>query len=286
MKQFIKKLFIKWGIWSPLRRLYKRLFANKGTLPGKYAQVHEWRLPADGIDLRFDLRDDYSKRWFLPRYDAGRIHEPVVTNLFMELIDKKDTVLDIGAHLGYFTCLAEILEKNGQVHAFEVDPKCMGLIEKNVEKNSLSNVFTNNMAVSDHVGSEKLVLKSNPNPSLRLLDVEGAVEVPAITIDAYLAERGITPHFVKVDVEGAEFKVLKGMEKTLRKNRFVMLIEIHIAELNTFFGVDYKEIISFLIDCGFQLKKINEHRSLESRFEPIGTHSELHGNTMLFCEKS
>lgn len=53
-----------------------------------------------GHAVRFALADDYSRRWFLPRYATGRIHEPVATGFILERLRPGARFLDVGANLG------------------------------------------------------------------------------------------------------------------------------------------------------------------------------------------
>src|SRR3989344_6832323 len=77
-------------------------------------------------------------------------YEPFETNLFQQLIKTGDCVLDIGAHIGYYTLLASgLVGKKGKVFSFEPDPNNLVLLRKNVMVNELSNVVIVNKAVSN-----------------------------------------------------------------------------------------------------------------------------------------
>jgi FkbM family methyltransferase len=161
-------------------------------------------------------------------------------------------VFDIGSHLGYFTCLAGILAPLGEVHTFEVDPKCIPLIKKNLRVNKLNNFVINNCAVSDQDNFEKIALMSSPNPCLKInSDALNFQEIAAIKIDDYARTKNIFPNFIKIDVEGAEWKVLKGMEEVLGRDDIKLLIEVHVEALAADFNNDYKKILAWLQDKGF-----------------------------------
>lgn len=80
--------------------------------------------------------------------------EPLATHMFTEHIQPGNTVIDIGANIGYYTILAaQIVGETGKVYAFEPEPKNLTLLKKNVEHNNLTNVVLANKAVSNANGS-------------------------------------------------------------------------------------------------------------------------------------
>lgn len=285
MKNILKKILKKIGLWSLLKKAQPKGGNSANNISEVYKNRNQWSLQHQGVEVHFDITDSYSKKWFLPRYDHGKIHEPVATDIFIDRIKSSDVVFDIGGHLGYFSCLAAVLAPQGQVHVFEVDPKCLKLIEKNVAHNHLQNVKINNLAVSDHQGVETIPVAKNPNPSLVIGTSENTMDIPATTIDAYISQHRIAPKFLKIDVEGAEWKVLRGMEKLLEQP-VELLVEIHVSNLAKYFETDYKEIIQYLLDFGYNIERVDAHRNTDSNLTQVDLDTELSGNTMLFCTKT
>jgi FkbM family methyltransferase len=285
MKNLVKKVLKAIG----LLEMVKDIFSPKSekVFQKKYGSINQWILNRRGINVIYSTSDSYSKKWFFPRYDNDKIHEPVATDLFIDNIESNSVVFDIGGHLGYFSCLSSKLAPDGNVHVFEIDPKCYNLIEKNLKLNNISNVKINNYAVSDHNGFEKIPLLENPNAGLKMnSNAKDYVDVKAIQIDDYVSENNVVPNFIKIDVEGAELKVLNGMKKVLKQNNLKLLVEIHVDNLRKFFDSDYKDILRMIENEGFVMKNIESHRNSESGFTLITKDSDLTGNTMIFCEKS
>lgn len=280
MKNQLKKIFHAFG-------LMKYAIGIKAwNFDRLYGKVDSFSFSRMGIDIEYDTSDNYSKRWFYPRYDNGKIHEPIASGIFIENIQEGDCVLDIGGHIGYFTCLSSKLASKGTVHTFEVDSNCIPLINKNIARNGFQNVIVNNYAVSDHLGTEKIPISNKPNAELKIQTVkEEFKEVKSVTVDEYVRSKDLTPDFIKIDVEGAEWKVLNGMENVLNLDRIKLLIEIHVDFLADHFNIDYKQILELLENKGFQMEEIESHRSLESGFRKITRDSTLAGNTMVFCVK-
>src|SRR5690242_2291625 len=115
-----KKFSIGRSLHGLASKTRKRFYASN---------IANYHLKLKDISLTYTTEDEYSKSWFFPRYEGGRYHEPATTNLFINKIKPNDCVLDIGAHLGFFTCLAAKLARNGVVHAFEVDENCMPIVK-------------------------------------------------------------------------------------------------------------------------------------------------------------
>ncbi len=278
MKKQLKNFLANTGLLGPVKSIYR------GYVNMRYPNTDTWKL--EQLELTYSTEDGYSKSWFYPRYANGQIHEPVATGLFEKYIKPGMVVLDIGGHLGYFSCVAGRLSATGDVHVFEVDPKCIGLIQRNIELNELANVQVHNYAVSDKDETIKIPMMLAPSPGLVINsnDEQNFVEVAAVKLDDYLAKHNIKPDFIKIDVEGAEWNVLSGMKKTLELQDLVMLVEIHVDKLKEFFDVPYKDCIQLLLDNGFTLENI-DHRLTESSFEQVDMNYPLSGNTMLLCKK-
>ena len=261
---------------NPLKKLYFYL---------KYANKNEHTQEIGNITLRFSTQDRYSKSWFYPRYDKGNIHEPAVAKLLLQELKPTDCFFDVGANLGYFTCLAARICKT-TVHTFEMDSYCIPLINRNVKLNQLENVVVNNNAISDKTGNEYIPRLSQPNAGLQLLtNTEGIMhtEVPAITLDKYIADYSLAPTFLKIDVEGAEMKVLKGMTQLLQKTP-KLLIEIHPKNLLDF-NSTYQEVIAFLLQNGYSIEEITDHRSVTGGRKKVNLTTIISQNTMLFAKK-
>jgi FkbM family methyltransferase len=280
MKKAIKSFLRSAQVLKPAKKIYKKL---RNT---KYKNADIWHRRIEKLDITFDTSDPYSKVWFYPRYDNGRIHEPVATKLFIEYIQENSQVLDIGSHLGYFTCIAGKLAANGTVNAFEVDPKCLLLIKKNVEKNNLKNITVNHLAVSDKNETIRIPVEEKPNPGLVINSgtQKSYIEVKSISIDDFIEQKNIQPDFIKIDVEGAEWNVLKGMKNLLKQDNLVLLIEIHAQKLKKFFNADYKDCIDMLLQNGFTLEN-TDHRLSEGAFKHVDRETVLKTDTMLLCKK-
>ena len=288
MKKTIKILLEHLGLLSFAKKIANKIGVTtiESSLD-RYKNINYWYLKYRGLNLVYDTSEWYSKKWFFPRYDEGRIHEPTTTDIFIDKISSNSIVLDIGGHLGYFSCIAGKLAKNGFVHVFEVDPKCLNLITNNLLANKLSNVQVHNYAVSDSKETIKIPKFEIPNAGLKINSTSSNdyIEIKSLVIDDFLSQNNIDPDFIKIDIEGAEWKALNGMKKTLEHKNVTILVEIHVDDLCNYFDTNYKEIIKLLLNYGYTLKEI-EHREADGNFKIIDKNTKLKGNTMILCSKS
>lgn len=155
---------------------------------------------------------------------------------FMERFLKPGmTVLDIGAHHGYFTLLsARQVGSSGSVISFEPSPREFKRLLTHVRINSCGNVRAEPIALGDKQERSKLFVVQGRDTgcnSLRPPDVSEPttpLEVSTHTLDGYMAETGTKRvDFIKMDVEGAELAVLRGAEDLLARHpRPVILCEV------------------------------------------------------------
>jgi|ERR1043166_1210092 FkbM family methyltransferase len=167
--------------------------------------------------------DDLSAQVFLNFFEVTE------TRLVSRMIRRGDVVLDIGANIGFYTLLfARLVGDSGRVYAFEPDPTNFALLEKNVRANGYKNVELVRKALADENGKTRLYLAKNNRGMHRLYQPRRggkSVEVDVVRLDDYFAADHTRINFVKMDVEGAESAVLRGMSALLRKNRATMLLE-------------------------------------------------------------
>ena len=169
------------------------------------------------------------------------------------------TVLDVGAHHGFYSVLAsKRVGSTGQVVAFEPSPRERKKLRWHLRLNRCKNVQLERFALGNQAGEAEMFLvegKETGCNSLRPPQVSEptrVVSVPLTTLDTYLCQQGIQRvDFLKLDVEGAELSVLKGaMELLLRHPRPVILAEVQDIRTKPW-GYPAKEIVRCLCDIGF-----------------------------------
>ncbi|MDQ2684637.1 MAG: FkbM family methyltransferase [Thermoproteota archaeon] len=225
---------------------------------------------------------------YIPKYDY-KFHCPLNLVDYMSLISREETiltrfdpragdvVLDIGANLGRYTVIAakKVLNQ-GKVISIEANPTIFNLLVKNIKLNELTNAVPLNYAVFSEKTKIKFFvnteLRNNQygtvNPNIGNFENKGLeqyVYVDTDTVDSILSENHINFHevkWMKVDVEGAEFDVIKGSKELLSNAKNLQLIvEMHNLSTGKTY---YDEIKNFLGLYGYIIEFEERRPSGES----------------------
>jgi FkbM family methyltransferase len=159
--------------------------------------------------------------------------EPLCTDYLMHsgVLKEGDIVLDIGANIGYYVLIeSQLVGEKGKVYAVEPVRSNFELLEKNVQLNNLKNVSTFQFAFGEKDAKSEIYVSDKSNWCAMNKDAAGgkilfAQEVSMQTVDTFLEDKA-PPDFIRMDVEGYEYQVIKGMAKTLKSNTKI-LIELH-----------------------------------------------------------
>ena len=172
-----------------------------------------------------------------------------------------DTVVDVGAHAGHYTLISsKRVGANGKIVAIEADPSNFEILNRNIKLNKLTNIIPLNYAAYSKQTKLKLYLPVeesgfsiyNTIMVNRAKPEEKFIEVNANTLDYLLQQNGIRDaNWIKIDVEGAEFEVLKGAHNILSNSKDIaILIEVHNLSKDTNL---YRPIIEFLNLYNFKM---------------------------------
>ena len=156
---------------------------------------------------------------------ASGQYEAMEIGLFKETLRPGHVVVDVGAHVGYYTLTASReVGTAGRVLAFEPDPRTRPFLEANVDRNGFENVTVVAAAASDVAEEHNMYLSANANrsslhASAALDGLDQIVSVQSVTVDSILGSQSVD--VVKVDAEGSEPKVFRGMVASLRAETVV-----------------------------------------------------------------
>lgn len=190
------------------------------------------------------------------------IWEPEITNLFSELAKKSRIIVDVGAYCGYYTLLgASLVKKGGTVFAIEPEPSNYKVLAENVKMNRYQNVVLVNKAAYSRIGTAKLYLSFRNSGSHSLLDHpyldKCSIDVKTTTVDNLLKSVGYRCDLIKIDAEGAELEVIKGMRKTLNANKNIKIImELFKPNPSLLAHLQRKGFRFFLIKNGYRMYPI------------------------------
>jgi len=189
------------------------------------------------------------------------VWEPEEGQVLRGLAREGMTVLDVGAHCGYFTLLlSKLVGPEGKVLAVEADPDNHALLEANLEANGAANVATVQGAAWSTAG-ETLPFTLCPentgdHRSYSWDSDREVVEVRSVAIDD-LASGLESVDLVKLDTQGTEHRALEGMRKTIERDHPSLVVEfwpIGIREL----GDDPANVIELYRSLGFELEVVGQ----------------------------
>ncbi len=156
-------------------------------------------------------------------------YEKETTALAKKLIEPGMVILDIGAHIGYYTKLfSKLTGKNGIVYAFEPEESNFQLLQENTK--NLKNVRIVNKAVSDRTGFIDFYTSSNNTGYHSILSSEICKEkitVPVLTLDNFIKNEGINKKIdlIKIDIEGGEPYAFRGAQNLLSQPHLKIIME-------------------------------------------------------------
>lgn len=159
--------------------------------------------------------------------------EPEQAEAMLREINEGDVFFDIGANVGYYSILAsKIVGERGSVVACEPVIRNLAFLQQHVVLNKADNVRVLAFACSDENGTARFSL--GPNSAMGQLVAERSyadVLVPTITLDRMAQELDLSPDVLKIDVEGAEMKVLTGGAEVLSRAKPTIFLSTHSNEL-------------------------------------------------------
>ena len=184
------------------------------------------------------------------------------TKIWMELIEPGMIVADVGANLGVYSLLAaRAVGDTGQVHSFEPDRDNFALLQRNIQANGYTNVVTHQAAVADQTGTLTLYVRPAHHGDHRIYEPAGSqrvpVSVPATTIDAAFADAPRVD-VIKLDVQGAEARVLAGMTETIKANPSMAVISEFYPKALRQADADPVGFLRALREAGFRIQQIDD----------------------------
>ncbi|MBS1607961.1 MAG: FkbM family methyltransferase [Bacteroidetes bacterium] len=204
-----------------------------------------------------------------PHFIIHGVYESELTKYFLNNVKEDSVFVDVGANFGYYSCLmAKRINgsKGGRVFSFEANINAFVLLQKNMMANWVDQgaVSLNHIAISDK--EEEVSFKSykyrfggsqfyTTAEDEQLINTMEVLKVKTKTLDSYLANHRVD--FIKIDVEGAEFKVLRGAEGIIRNNPSVkILLEWDNGQFSGQ-GVNISDLVNFLRTRNLKPSKLN-----------------------------
>lgn len=246
VKSVVKPVVNKLGVTDEARELYITLLRLR---EGKRTSVE-----TTGTAAEFHLETNMEYR-MVCRTQA----EDMVIERLLDELDPSDVFYDVGANVGRYTCLAA--NQGTTVCAFEPHPENANRLRENLELNPGSaDVFEIALSDEDASGHLSLARDNELGEGGHKIGAGGDSSVP---IEYRRGDTAIheyelhEPTVVKIDVEGAECRVIEGFEETIRQSRPVLYIEVHPHHMADF-GDSTKHLNRLLEQYGYVQEVIYE----------------------------
>ncbi|RFA26393.1 hypothetical protein CAI21_17040 [Alkalilimnicola ehrlichii] len=207
-------------------RFYAKRFAAR--LPSRWQQRLQVYRCGRQIDRNIFVTDEPEFAWL----DA--------------LLRPGDWVLDIGSNIGMYTLrCASLVGPTGRVFALEPVPATFSLLSANVQRAACTNVTLLNVAASDRPALHGMAVPDSASglKNYYTAHLEGDIpefQVTCLPVDSLaLAQR---VRLVKLDVEGHDYSVLRGMRRLLERDRPLLIVEVSSSQTRHFLSeLGYRE---------------------------------------------
>ncbi len=174
--------------------------------------------------LNFILHDDADKSVF---YEVFEARDYQVLERIIKVA--KSPILDLGAHKGFFSLYAAVLNPDVKIFAFEPESANFAVLKEHLKINKIDNVVAKNLAVASEEGQRELFLSDDShNHSLLNIDNAKTSFVQATTLEKIFEKNNIAKcSLVKIDVEGAEFEILENLSAEVFQKVDNFYVEYH-----------------------------------------------------------
>jgi FkbM family methyltransferase len=226
-----------------------------------------------------------SKMYLDTSIDDGLCRYLVISDVregyILETMEKEleiaNVVVDIGANVGYYALLeAKIIGNKGKIYAIEPVPETNELLKENVKLNNYENVEIYQQAIGDKTGVATMYVSEWLNRSqmkelgLKNEKVSHEVNVPISTLDDFMEDKPY-PDIIRMDTEGYEYNILKGMQRILEtKKALSIFMEFHFRWLGKGKSI---ELLRILKNANFEIADATYETD-----EKCITNSDLLGN--------
>ena len=182
-------------------------------------------------------------------------------------------ILDVGANIGYTAVLfANVVSPGFQVHAFEPEARNFKMLKRAISRRGLKTVIPVHAAVGDEKGTAELWLNSKHHADHRMVTqsfrAQGGEtqQVSVIRIDDYCASQlpGQPVRFIKIDVQGFEESVCRGMSNTLAQNPQAIIGLEYYPEGIEDLGFKPLNISRFFQERGYRVHSLTRRQGLKA----------------------
>ncbi len=220
--------------------------------------------------------------YYFGTYEKGTL------NFIKQNLKEGDVFFDIGANIGLMSIFASYcVGKTGKIYAFEANPETVKLLQYNIDLNTIKNINVIDKAVGNDFGKIKIYNNWAVNRGGATLikpnQKTDSFEIDLIKIDSIPEYLSMQINMIKIDVEGFEMDVLKGLDKILQKPNAPKLIVECSADRNNNYDSVY-EIYNFIKKINnYKIYKLSKGKERFGELVEINSKEELPKHDNIFC---
>lgn len=221
--------------------------------------------------------------YFTGTYEAGTL------GVIRSCLKKGDAFIDVGANIGLMSIFAARIVEKGTVYSFEPLLETFAVLQKNIEINNIHNVKAYNIALSDTRG--KSIIYTNPYAGkgstsfIKPSEQDDVKEYKVMTerLDDFLETNPLSNlKMLKIDVEGWELHVLKGVKRLLKSSNAPIICVEYSKMVRT--ESDPLEIYRFITNINdYRIYKLKKGKGIPSKLIRVKSTSDLPNHDNLFC---
>jgi len=201
----------------------------------------------------YHLRCSYRPREWEPHNDR---------HVFVSHLREGMVVMDVGANWGLYSLLiSRAVGPSGKVYAFEPVPEIFARLKEHIALNNATNVIPVPIALLDEKGIAKMSVEGGRSSLFRHVSDE-FVDVQVERLDDFVEQERIERvDAIKIDVEGAELKVIRGADKTIRRDKPILMVEVQAATLQAA-GTTPEELFETIVGYGYNAFVIRHGKAI------------------------
>lgn len=205
-----------------------------------------------------------------PKFNSHRnlimkdVYEEKITQKIQEEVNKKDIFIDIGAHIGYYSILASTLGFK-KVLAFEPVPENFHYLRKNINLNNKKKIIPKKIGLGSKNKLKRFYHNLESTAKSSILDINKKDTKNLIKIQIKRGDNIIEakPNFIKIDVEGYELEVIKGLQNIIKESLPKIIFEFNPHYYKDHFDSHYIQKNLFLMDdLGYTFFTIEQDKKL------------------------
>lgn len=224
-------------------------------------KIYTKKLPGK-ILIRLRPEEHIQKELFWYGY-----YEKPIGMILKSLLQPDSVFIDAGANIGYFSLLAARQSPVGSIMAFEPVSHLYQELKANVALNKFCNVTTVNLALGEQEENRLIYLSGQDNEGMSSFhkpeNYSGKSEmVKVIPLDKWMMDSAIKKiDLIKIDTEGSELTVLKGMKEVIKRFEPLIVLELNPFTLSQF-GLKPADVISYINELAYRIFMITEKGKL------------------------